>query len=185
MMTGAPWARFDDLASGTAMRCSTPHRVPCASRPEEVALVLAEVDRATADGHWAFGYVSPQGAAGLDEGLAVADPSPDGPPLVWFGVCDRPVDVPPVGLTTESPEPAAEWVPDWTAEEHSLAVGRVREYIAAGVTYQCNVTDRLRARLDGDLEAFYAGLAWAQRGAARPLQRLPRPGSPRRGERQS
>jgi para-aminobenzoate synthetase / 4-amino-4-deoxychorismate lyase len=81
-------------------------------------------------------------------------------------VCDRPVDVPPVGLTTESPEPAAEWVPDWTAEEHSLAVGRVREYIAAGVTYQCNVTDRLRARLDGDLEAFYAGLAWAQRGAA-------------------
>jgi para-aminobenzoate synthetase/4-amino-4-deoxychorismate lyase len=165
MTAAAPWARFDDLASGTALQFPTPHRVVCASRPEEVAPVLAEVDRAAADGQWAFGYVSYEAAAGLDEGLAVAAPSPDAPPLAWFGLCDHPVDVPPIGADTGPLQPAAEWVPGWTAEEHARAVRRVREHIAAGETYQCNVTDRLRAPVDGDLEALYADLACAQRGA--------------------
>jgi para-aminobenzoate synthetase/4-amino-4-deoxychorismate lyase len=41
----------------------------------------------------------------------------------------------------------------------------VREEIAAGETYQCNLTDRFRAPFSGDPFALYAGLATAQ-GAA-------------------
>jgi para-aminobenzoate synthetase/4-amino-4-deoxychorismate lyase len=44
-------------------------------------------------------------------------------------------------------------------------VARVRAHIAAGETYQVNLTDRLRAHVDGDPYALYAGLALAQRAA--------------------
>ena len=41
----------------------------------------------------------------------------------------------------------------------------MREAIAQGETYQCNLTVRLRARVSGDLEALYRDLALAQSGA--------------------
>jgi hypothetical protein len=44
-------------------------------------------------------------------------------------------------------------------------VAAVREHIAAGLTYQCNLTDRLRTRDVGDPTALYARLALAQQGA--------------------
>jgi para-aminobenzoate synthetase/4-amino-4-deoxychorismate lyase len=44
-------------------------------------------------------------------------------------------------------------------------VATVREHIAAGDTYQCNLTDRLRTTVGGDAQALYARLALAQRGA--------------------
>jgi para-aminobenzoate synthetase/4-amino-4-deoxychorismate lyase len=44
-------------------------------------------------------------------------------------------------------------------------VRRVRELIAAGETYQINLTDRLRAAEPGDPEQLYASLAGAQQGA--------------------
>jgi para-aminobenzoate synthetase / 4-amino-4-deoxychorismate lyase len=42
-------------------------------------------------------------------------------------------------------------------------VARVRDYIAAGDTYQCNLTGRLRSRVQGDLRQLYADLALNQR----------------------
>jgi para-aminobenzoate synthetase/4-amino-4-deoxychorismate lyase len=160
-----PWARFDDLVSGTALRCPAPHRVLTAFSVDDVTPVLAEVERATAAGDWAFGYLSYEAAAGLDAALPVADPSPDDPPLAWFGICGPPADVPPIEPAMGTERPAAAWVTDWSAEEHARAVSRVHTLIAAGETYQCNLTDRLRATVDGDLEALYATLALAQRGA--------------------
>jgi hypothetical protein len=42
-----PWARFDDLQAGTALRCPSPLRVLAAATPADVVPVLA-VDRVTA-----------------------------------------------------------------------------------------------------------------------------------------
>ncbi|WP_217899444.1 chorismate-binding protein [Blastococcus mobilis] len=39
----------------------------------------------------------------------------------------------------------------------------MRQHIAAGDTYQCNLTDRLCGHADGDVRALYADLALAQR----------------------
>ncbi len=164
MTTPAAWARFDDLEAGTALLCPPPDRILTAHRPEDVVPVLAEVERATAAGHWAFGYVSYEAAAGLDQGLAVATPDESGPPLVWFGLCGTPAEVPPVDAA-RPPAAPTRWTPEWTAQEHAAAVARVREHIASGETYQCNLTDRLRARVDGNLQVLYSGLALAQRGA--------------------
>jgi para-aminobenzoate synthetase/4-amino-4-deoxychorismate lyase len=159
-----PWARFDDLRTGEALLCPPPSEILTAVRPDEVADVLQQVHDATEGGSWAFGYVAYEAAAGLDAQLPGGSASPGDPPLVWFGLCDEPARV-----ASLAPPPAAQqtapWRPDWTDDEHARAVAAVREHIAAGETYQCNVTDRLRSTVAGDPHALYAGLALAQRGA--------------------
>jgi para-aminobenzoate synthetase/4-amino-4-deoxychorismate lyase len=157
-----PWARFDDLRGGQALLCPPPDRVLAATRLKDVAGVLREVHEATTAGSWAYGYVSYEAAGGLDERLPGAW-SPGQPPLVWFGLCTEPTAVEPVGVPAGGS--AATWRPDWTSAEHARAVASVREHIAAGETYQCNLTDRLRSTGTGDPEELYRGLVHAQRGA--------------------
>ena len=126
--------------------------------------MLAEVERATAAGHWAFGFLGYEAAAGLDPVLPVLPPDPDGS-CPWPGSgCAQP---PPRSRRSAPADPAApvDWQPDWSDADHRRAVGRVREHIAAGDTYQVNLTDRLRAHVIGDPAELYAGLAVAQGGA--------------------
>ncbi|WP_448609211.1 aminodeoxychorismate synthase component I [Geodermatophilus sp. URMC 60] len=162
---GAPWARFDDLRAGTAVRCPPPHRVLTADRPAEVLGVLTEVERATDAGWWAFGYVAYEAAAGLDPTLAVHPSTPLDMPLVWFGLCDEPVPVPPLQPAGAGPAPTARWRPTWTPAGHAHGVREVRERIAAGDTFQCNLTVRMSGRVPGDPLALYRDLALGQRGA--------------------
>jgi len=156
-------ARFDDLTTGTALVFPPPRRVLTTRRPDEVPAVLAAVERAAAAGHWAYGFLAYEAASGLDPGLVTPRPDPDGVPLVWFGVGDPPAAADPVRAPGRSGD--HRWSPDWTAGQHASAVAAVREQIAAGETYQCNLTDRLRAERVTDPEALYADLALAQRGA--------------------
>ncbi|HYH24914.1 MAG TPA: aminodeoxychorismate synthase component I [Blastococcus sp.] len=162
---GRPWARFDDLRAGTALRCPPPRQVLVAVRPEEVAGVLQQVHEATERGGWAYGYVAYEAAAGLDPRLPGRPAAPGDPPLVWFGLCDEPVPVDPVTAPGPAGQADGPWRPDWTDEEHARAVATVREHIAAGDTYQCNLTDRLRSSVTGSPVDLYARLALAQRGA--------------------
>jgi para-aminobenzoate synthetase/4-amino-4-deoxychorismate lyase len=161
-----PWARSDDLQSGTAVRCPPPYRVLVAKRPDQVVGVLAEVERATDSGSWAFGYVAYEAAAGLDPHLPVHRSGTVGMPLVWFGLCDEPTPVPPLDTTASDRSPArAQWRPTWTPAEHARDVARIRERIAAGDTYQCNLTVRMAGRVRGDPFELYRDLALGQRGA--------------------
>ena len=161
----APWARFDDLRTGEALLCPPPSRVLTAVRPDQVAAVLQEVHDATEAGRWAFGYVAYEAAAGLDPQLPGRSTAPGEPPLVWFGLCDEPAAVECLAPPAGGAPPSAPWRPDRTDDEHASAVARVREHIAAGETYQCNLTDRLRSTAPGDPLALYTRLALAQRGA--------------------
>jgi para-aminobenzoate synthetase/4-amino-4-deoxychorismate lyase len=161
-------ARFDDLVGGTALSFGRSRRVLSAHAPEDVVPLLAEVERATADGCWAFGYLAYEAAAGLDPRWAVAGRSASGVlPLAVFALCDPPDQVPPV------PAPAGRsrdyaigpWRRRWTEAGHRESVARVRDHIAAGDTYQLNLTVRMDAPVSGDLMQLYADLAWAQQGA--------------------
>jgi para-aminobenzoate synthetase/4-amino-4-deoxychorismate lyase len=139
-----------------------------AEHVDEVAGVLAEVERATDAGRWAFGYLAYEAAAGLDPQLAVHSSTPMGLPLAWFGICDQPVPVPPLeparptGLRTPG---TAQWHPTWTAAAHAEGVAHIRERIAAGDTFQCNLTVRMAGRVTGDPFDLYRELALGQRGA--------------------
>jgi para-aminobenzoate synthetase / 4-amino-4-deoxychorismate lyase len=162
-----PWARFDDLVTSRSLMFPGVDRVLIAERPDDVARVLAKVQRATDGGSWAFGYVAYEAAAGLGE-LAVHNSTPLGMPLVWFGICGRPTVVP--TLAPASPESVpidtrVSWTPEWTAAEHARRIAAIKDRIAAGDTYQCNLTERMAGQLSGDAYALYRNLALGQRGA--------------------
>ena len=156
-------ARFDDTVAGTALVFPAPDRVVIARRADQVVPVLEEVERATAAGRWAYGLLSYEAAGGLDPGLVTARPEPDGVPLAWFALSGPPSESEPI--TTPGGAPERVWRPDWSDEQHEAAVAVVREHIAAGETYQCNLTDRLRTQGVTDPAALYADLVLAQRGA--------------------
>lgn len=159
-------ARFDDLRAGVAWELGPPAVILETSRPARIAPLVAELERATADGWWAYGFLAYEAAAGLDPGLAV-HPGADGLPLAWFAVCAPPVAVPPVAPV----QPAdggyrlGHWELAWDERTHRDRVDAVRRYIAAGETYQTNLTTRLTAEVGGDPRALYADLALGQRGA--------------------
>lgn len=168
--------RFDDLRTGKAVAFASgrgSHQPLVATRPEEVLPVLRAVDAATAAGCWAAGFVSYEAAAGLRPGLPTRQLVAGEPfaelPLVWFGLFAGPEP----GAGGPAARPAggrrgyalAPWRPDPGPAAYRRMFDLVQDRIAAGDTYQCNLTVRLRSRATGDLLELYRDLADAQRGA--------------------
>jgi len=165
---GSAWGRFDNVVVGTALCFDQPFRVLIARTSDEVVPVLAEVDRATRNGCWAFGFVAYEAAGGLDSQWTVGpQPAPEGLPLAWFGLCREVARVPPVAVPVGRRRDywMDDWRRGWTEPAYRAQVERVRDAIAAGDTYQCNLTVRLHGRVTGDLEQLYADLAWSQGGS--------------------
>jgi para-aminobenzoate synthetase/4-amino-4-deoxychorismate lyase len=163
-MSGPAWARVDDLVAGTARLFPRAEAELVAWRPDEVPAVLDEVERRSAAGWWAFGMVAYEAAAGLDPTLVTHEPV-EGLPLAWFGLTRTAEQVPVVAPGERSSAAAGPWLLEWDAGRHGAAVATVRERIAAGETYQCNLTTRLTAPVSGDLTQLYRDLALGQRGA--------------------
>jgi len=162
-------ARFDDLTPGREHSFVLEDSVDefVATEPTDVPGVLAAVERATASGHWAAGYLAYEAAPAFDEAFRVRSRDPQAAfadlPLAWFGVYRT-------RKQTDSPIPGdpyhiGPWEPTISAADHRAAVGRIRSRIAAGDTYQVNYTFRLTSPVRGDLDALYADLVRAQRGA--------------------
>ncbi len=140
-----------------------------AADPSEVVPVLAEVEAATQRGWWAAGYVGYEAAAGLPAALPVRRAKPRTQfadvPLVWFTLfasChrDSPVSAPDDGGDLAR----LDWRLDDDVVDYAEKVRAVHRLIAAGETYQTNLTTRARAELLDDPLELYAPLALAQRG---------------------
>lgn len=158
------WGRFDDLRDGTACRFPEIAYDLKAHSAADVANVLSEVDAATRNGWWAFGFVAYEAAVGLDPALAVHPPV-HGLPLAWFGIATSPERCPAIAVPSERRYDAGPWRSEWGPDEHRDGVEAVRRHIAAGETYQCNLTTRMTADVSGELPQLYADLARAQGGA--------------------
>lgn len=158
------WGRFDDLRSKTASHFSDVDCTLVATRPEQVVDVLAEIDDATRCGWWAFGFLSYEAAAGLNPSLAVHDVT-DGLPLAWFGIAREPARVPVVRRPVRPRYRVGDWLYEWSADDHRDKVEAVRQLIAAGETYQTNLTTRLTAEVSGAFPQLYANLVCSQDGA--------------------
>ena len=142
-------------------RCfANPVQIVVAERVADVVPALREVERAVeAEGLYAAGYLAYE--AGAAYGLATHAPESDAPPLLWFGLYRgyEPVAAP-------APDAAyrfGEWRPSVSFEVYEAAIGRIKDAIAAGNTYQANYTFHLRASFEGDPWALFAHLAAAQR----------------------
>jgi para-aminobenzoate synthetase/4-amino-4-deoxychorismate lyase len=125
-----------------------------------VLSMLREADSALAAGRHVAGFVAYEAAAAF--GLATRRPDPDGLPLVWLGVFEavREVSAP---RASDGPPAGVSFEPALDARDYASRLARVKQRIAAGDTYQVNLTFPMRASLAEDPAALFARLCTAQR----------------------
>ncbi|MFZ5492321.1 MAG: chorismate-binding protein [Pseudomonadota bacterium] len=146
-------------ADGHWLRFGAPVGTAEALTVDEVLPALARAEQALADGLYAVGMLAYEAAPAFDAALAVR-PTEDAFPLAWFGFY-RHVDA--VDLSAAGPVAAQTWRPETRDADYLAAVADIRRALAAGVCYQVNYTQRLRAACDGDPWAWFLAAA---RGAS-------------------
>ena len=146
-----PWRRFSD-----------PERVLLARTPAEVRPLLSEVNEAVRGGLYAAGFVSYEAAAAF--GLPVHAPAPGSLPLAGFGLFRAESVETLTKFPVEGVADLGAWQPTMSHDEYLEAIARIKERIAAGDTYQINLTFRLRAPFRGDARRLMADLYAAQAG---------------------
>jgi len=140
-----------------AVRCIETHEL------SEVARVIGIGEEAAErDGHVA-GFVAYEAAKAF--GLACHEPV-EGLPLASFVVFETRERYDPHELLDAAARaPNLDWHASVAGKPYAAAVRRVREQLAAGQTYQVNLTFQLEARMEGDAFALFARLARAQRSS--------------------
>jgi para-aminobenzoate synthetase/4-amino-4-deoxychorismate lyase len=162
-----PSALFEAFLPGTegrSFRFDGLERVLAATTPAAVPGVLAEVERAVAGGRHAAGFVGYEAAPGLDPALPASRRHP-GWPLAWFGIFAERVPVAPGVTGVPGGCRLLAPVPVWDAARYTVAFQAVKAYIAAGDSYQVNLTFRQRFRFHGEPFALYRQLCAAQPAA--------------------
>jgi para-aminobenzoate synthetase / 4-amino-4-deoxychorismate lyase len=148
-----------------------PLAVIVAEEPGAVLPALREVERQVGEGRHVAGFVSYEAAPGLDPVLAA--PHRPSLPLLWFGVFrerrDGPAGPPAAGA---APFELGEWAAGVSRAEYGSRVERIRQWIAAGDTYQVNYTFPLEARFRGDPAALYRHLCVSQQAGYCALLRM-------------
>src|SRR6266851_7052482 len=166
--------RFDDLTgAGAGWVFEGARGVVAARRPEDVPAVLAAVEEANRNKLFAAGFVAYEAAPGLDPALRVGAGAPQARgrppelPLAWFGLFERRRRAagPPRPVTAALATAGAGWRWECARSWFDAAVATAQQRIAAGWTYQANVTTRLSHPSITDPYGLYAGLAPAQGGA--------------------
>lgn len=144
-----------------------PVEVISARHTAEVPACLEQVALGVSRGLHAAGHVAYDASPAFDPALS-AHASRDLPPL-WFGLYDKVETLPPkdaVGQPFQAAESDAFEVGPWSPlvgkADYVRAIGRIRDYIAAGDTYQVNYTFPLRASFRGDVLAWFRCLCRAQ-----------------------
>ena len=149
------------------LRFASPARIVAAMRPDEVVPALRVIETAvTQHRHHAAGFIGYEAAAAY--GLTVHAPMPD-LPLLWFGLYEKVEAIEDWTAGIPNPPPTASyaagsWQPTLGRATYETVVGRVKDYLARGHSYQINFTFPLRASFDGEPWAFFVDLAAARQG---------------------
>ena len=169
-----PYVRFDSFdGRGRSWELRRPLGVIEATRPEEVEPALRAVEEAVAGGAHAGGYVTYEAAPALDRSLTTHTPR-EALPLVWFGVfAERREGVPPLGTAGDPAVVEQPWEPALAPAAYARRVAAVRDWIAAGDTYQVNLTFPLRSHTTASDLELYAALGRSQRADFCALLRTP------------
>ncbi|MHB9131733.1 MAG: aminodeoxychorismate synthase component I [Armatimonadota bacterium] len=126
----------------------------------DIPRCLRRIEQAVEAGQYAAGFLTYEAGPAFDAALS-AHPS-GALPLLWFGIyADAdPYILPPSSLS--APFDLA-WSPSVTYAEYQQALTRIKDYIAAGDTYQVNYTWRLRSPFADDPWTFFLAMSRAQR----------------------
>ena len=159
LQVGGQWWRFDE-----------PVAVITAVSPTDVLAALQAIETAVTERQlYAAGFMTYE--AGGAFGLAVPDRSPDGLPLLCFGLYERPLLGVREALLPLSDKDGAgkytwvDWQPGVSQAAYEAAIGYIKAAIARGDSYQINYTFPLTNRFQGDSRALFHELARGQRGS--------------------
>ena len=141
---------------------ANPHCVVSADKVQDVRSALQNVEELVNSKHWhAAGFVSYEAAPAFDSALRVIDPG--GFPLLWFGLYSEPRVIKNSGVFQGLREPESlKWRPTTTRKGYNTAIGKVKEHIAQGRTYQVNYTMRLNSKFTSAEWDFFLHLAQTQ-----------------------
>lgn len=130
----------------------------------EVLPLLAKVERFTADGFHAAGFIAYEAASGLNPDLP-SSPVIEGLPLAWFAIFSERIEA----LLDEQLTPEAlsppQLEPDITYEKYVCNVERIKEYIASGDSYQVNYTFGMKGDFSGDPLELYRQISRGQKAS--------------------
>ncbi len=149
---------------------------------DDPAVFVKRLEDTLADGKYLAGWISYEFAYLLEPGLVALLPDlPKNVPLVSFGVFSKPFVYDhrtgennfPVSDTVAVPDfEIANVSPNLSRARYLEAVARIKEYIAAGDTYQVNYTLKLFFTFTGSVESFYRHLRANQSVSYGALMRL-------------
>lgn len=165
----SPFILLDDASeSGPARLFANPSAIVSARTPAEIPRALAALRAAGKQGRYAAGFLAYEAAAGLEPRLQV--PAGDAP-LLWFGLFDAPPRAFDCASLPPNEAGVAAVAPLWSESVHATAVERVRQYIAAGDIYQCNLTFPAALEWRGHPAALFRELRIRQRAGYSALLR--------------
>lgn len=146
------------VASGVpAVLFSEPAAVLSATEPAEVPELLTEVSRrVNSEGLYAVGMLSYEAGPGMDPAIAARSPGPF--PCAWFALYRGFSGLKEFPRSSGKATTPASWHPEISPEAYKRQVEEVRAKIAAGETYQVNLSYRLTANIPDENRETLAGL---------------------------
>ncbi len=127
-----------------------------ATVPREVPGLLEWVETAAARGLWAVGYVGYEAAPAFDRAFVTRGPGASPAPLAAFALFDAPEEI--GRLSTAGARAIGRPSASLGEAEYRDSVGRIREAIASGATYQVNYVFALRGSFSGRSIDLFASL---------------------------
>jgi len=128
-----------------------------AAQVSEVLPALARLENRIQEANlYAAGFISYEAASAFNPVYQCAPPGEF--PLLWFGLYAAPKVIP-------APQPAqiqtaqlGKWISSQSREDYGRSIDRIKDWIAAGHTYQVNYTLRMHASFQGDPWDVFAQL---------------------------
>jgi para-aminobenzoate synthetase/4-amino-4-deoxychorismate lyase len=152
--------------NGQSLLFTQPREVLVAHDSAGARTALARLSEAGKAGLWAAGYLAYELGFLFEERLAPRLPDYSETPLLWFGLYDSPQHLNRAEtdalLAGAGDGRAADISPQLDFDAYKRAFERVKTLIAAGDTYQVNLTLKAGFRLDGDPLGLYRILAQSQ-----------------------
>lgn len=160
----------DTLApGGENLLFTAPREILIAHNAAEARAALDRLEAARAEGLHAAGYLAYELGFVFEERLETLLPPPGPTPLLWLGLYRPPERLAASAVEQRLAEAAGgrsgvalDIAPAMDEVAYGIAFDQVKALIAAGDTYQVNLTFKAGFRLDGDPVALYRELARKQ-----------------------
>lgn len=167
MFTPGTVLLHDNLSpDGQSLLFTAPRQVLVAHTAEEARIALARIAEAGKHGLWAAGYLAYELGYLFEERLTALLPEHSVTPLLWFGLYDtpqRPTRTDIDALLAQAPDGRATSItPSLDLPAYRQAFDRIKSLIAAGDTYQVNLTLKAHFQLNGHPLGLYRTLAQSQ-----------------------